>query len=107
MLSSQCVATKDHVTRGAGPRRAQVGEDSYYEFEEPNGLQVDLSWDHARIERLSGLQHLSPNHSLGFRLVIAVTISWYGPTKFLKRAIKRDVVGRKWLYGHFSYSGVV
>ena len=33
------------------PRQAQVGQGAYYKFEEPNGLQVDLSWDQPKIER--------------------------------------------------------
>ena len=33
------------------PRRPQHGPGSYYKFEEPNGLQVQLDWDQAKIER--------------------------------------------------------
>ena len=33
------------------PRRPQVGAGSYYKFEEPNGLQIDLAWESAKIER--------------------------------------------------------
>ena len=33
------------------PRQPQPGGGSYYKFEEPNGLQVDLSWDRDKIER--------------------------------------------------------
>jgi methionyl-tRNA formyltransferase len=33
------------------PRRKQKGKKRYYQFEEPNKCQVDLSWDRKRIER--------------------------------------------------------
>lgn len=33
------------------PRRKQEGEKSYFQFEEPNKCQVDLTWDRVKIER--------------------------------------------------------
>ncbi len=42
----------DYLTNGKQlPRRKQKGKKSYFQFEEPNKCQVDLTWDKDKIER--------------------------------------------------------